>query len=138
MHRSTPLWAPVVVKPQQQSYWLGCTLAPVCSNDIHPMQCSSAKSPVDDSSLSQAIVLGGAAASLRSFEIKAFDWQICPLRTGISVTTTSEVGVCKLDGVGVGVWGLSALSPPAPTLERSWGCSPGGELDSPLPSVLGS
>lgn len=76
----------MVVKPQQKSSWLGCSIALVCSNDIHPMQCSSAKSPVDDSSLSQAIVLGGAAASLRSFEIKAFDWQICPLRTDISVT----------------------------------------------------
>ena len=48
------------------------------------MQCSGAKSPTDDLCLSHGVVLGGAATSLRSFETKPFDWQICLLQTDIS------------------------------------------------------
>ncbi len=44
------------------------------------MQCRGAKSFVDDLGLSRGVVLGRAAASLRSIETKPFDWQICPPR----------------------------------------------------------
>ena len=49
------------------------------------VQCGGAKSFVDDLGLSRGVVLGRAAASLRSFETKPFDWQICPLWTDTSV-----------------------------------------------------
>ena len=48
----------------------------------HPMQRRGAKSFVDDLVLSRGVVLSRAAASLRSIEIKPFDWKICPLWTG--------------------------------------------------------
>ena len=58
------------------------------------MQCSGAKSPTDDLVLSHGVVLRGAAASLRSFETKPSDWQICPHRTDTSVyPLSSEVSV---------------------------------------------
>ena len=72
-----------VVKPQQDGSWPGCTPAPACRSDIHPMfQCGGAKSFVDDLGLSRGVVLSRAAASLRSVETKPFDWQICPLLDG--------------------------------------------------------
>ena len=80
--RPPGLW---VFQPQQDGSWPGPNRAPVCRSDIHPMQCGGAKSFVDDLGLSRGVVLGRAAASLRSFETKPFDWQICPLWTDTSV-----------------------------------------------------
>ena len=60
------------------------TVAPVCRNDINPVRCRGAKSFVDDLAFCQGVVLGRAAAILRSIETKPYDWEICPLQTDTS------------------------------------------------------
>ena len=52
--------------------------------DIIHIRRSSAKSFVDDLSLSRGVVKSRAAASLRSSETQPTDCVICPLQTGIS------------------------------------------------------
>ena len=54
-------------------------------SNIHPShRCRGAKSFVDDLGLGRGVVLSRAATTLRSIETKPFDWEICPLWTGIS------------------------------------------------------
>ena len=60
------------------------TVASVCRNDINPVRCRGAKSFVDDLAHCRGVVLGRAAAILRSIETKPYDWEICPLQTDTS------------------------------------------------------